>query len=458
MKAISFILCAVALIVLPQPLRASDTNQPPLPALDELFKYVLERARKERDNDHTFATNYVFVRTRTTEYRNAKGEVKKQETKVRTNNPALIIAAAAPKPLPEKPRQRGPARPVSDTHSNVRGKAFEQEEFTLNGDLAQRFDFKLTGRETLNGRRALVVEFQPKAGKLPERNLKDKFVNKAAGRLWFDEGDYALAKADLWLTERVNVIGGLVGAVWKFNFSFEREWLEEGLWFTRKSNWHLEGREFFVHRTVDYHEERTQVRRHVVTEDSAEEPQRWITNLAERPVLAVWRIVDGVTTDPPRLRVAIWADGRMVFSPNAPKWGTNLLFGRISLEELSLLEKRVRATGVFELDRTTHLSPDSAWYCLLLDFDSDRRMLQWDEETELPYYWNEKPPVHGSLPRGNFKRCWVEVNRIALSFAPHKADPVAADFKFPHRTWFIEQASDAKSESHQIRSDVDPPP
>lgn len=261
MKAICFILCAVALTAFSQSLAAAaDTNQPPLPALEELFHRVLERARKERDNDRALATNYVFIRTRSKEFRNAQGELKKQETKVRTNNPAVIIAAAAmPKPVQEKPRPREPDRPVSDTHSNVRGKAFEDDDFLVNGDLVKRFDFKLAGREALNGRPALVVEFQPKQGKLPERNLKDKFINKAAGRIWIDEGDAALAKADLWLTERVNVFGGLVGAVWKFTFDFERERLEEGLWFTRQSNWHLEGREVFVHRTVDYHEERTDV-------------------------------------------------------------------------------------------------------------------------------------------------------------------------------------------------------
>jgi hypothetical protein len=40
-----------------------------------------------------------------------------------------------------------------------------------------------------------------------------------------------------------------------------RERTPDGLWFTRDSNWHLEGRELFVHRTVDYHEERTGLRK-----------------------------------------------------------------------------------------------------------------------------------------------------------------------------------------------------
>lgn len=233
----------------------------PLPSLEDIFQKVMERARNEAANDRSFETNYSFVRTKTTEYHNSRGVLKKQEIKIRTNNPALVVIQSPPNPVRSQPRSVSVGTPVSDTHSRVRGKAFEQDEFALNGELVKRFEFKLAGRELVNGRSALAVVFQPKSGRLPERNLKDKFINKAAGRVWIDEGDYALVKADLWLTDRVNVIGGLVGAVWKFTFAFERERMADGIWFTRQSSWHLEGRELFVQRTVDFHEERTAVER-----------------------------------------------------------------------------------------------------------------------------------------------------------------------------------------------------
>ena len=150
---------------------------------------------------------------------------------------------------------------VTDTHSNVRGKAFEKGDFTLNDDLLSRFEFTLAGRETLNGRPMLILEFKPADKKLPERHIKDKFINKAAGRLWVDEADYVLAKADVHLTETVNVVGGLVGAVWKFIYTFSRERLPDGLWFTRDVDWHLEGREIIVRRSVEYHERKTGVRK-----------------------------------------------------------------------------------------------------------------------------------------------------------------------------------------------------
>ena len=242
---------------------AIPVSEPPLPTLQEIFPRAVERARREQENDRAFEAQFSFVKSKVTEYRNGKGEIKKREAKISTNNPALkplaatpaTPPAAAPSPVSKK------ATAVSDTRSNVRGKAFEKDDFEVNNDLVKRYEFTLVGRELVNGRPALVVDFVPAKGKLPERNLKDKFLNKAAGRVWLDEEDLAIAKAALRLTERVNVVGGLVGAVWRFSFGLERERTEDGIWFAREANWHLEGREVFLQRTVDYHEERTDVRR-----------------------------------------------------------------------------------------------------------------------------------------------------------------------------------------------------
>jgi hypothetical protein len=259
MKVFCQVIFVSVLLTLPLRILAVNAVEPPLPTLQQIFPRVMERARRESENDRSFESQFIFVRSKVTEFRNSKGEIKKHEAKTNTNNPALKKLAATPTPVPARAPEK--AQPVSDSHSNVRGKAFEKDEFLVNGDLIKRFEFTLVGREILNGRPALMVDFVPAKGKLPERNLKDRFINKAAGRVWLDEEDYALAKVALRLTEQVNVLGGLVGAVWKFTYGFERERTENGLWFAREANWHLEGREVFLNRNVDYHEERTDVRK-----------------------------------------------------------------------------------------------------------------------------------------------------------------------------------------------------
>jgi len=112
----------------------------------------------------------------------------------------------------------------------------------------------------VQGRPALVLDFKPASKNLPERNLKDKFINQVAGRVWLDEADAAVAKADLHLTRRVNLVGGLVGAVSKFTCTVARERTEDGYWYVRATHWQLEGREVIFQRIVRYCEERTDVR------------------------------------------------------------------------------------------------------------------------------------------------------------------------------------------------------
>ena len=44
-------------------------------------------------------------------------------------------------------------------------------------------------------------------------------------------------------------------------YGFDRERTDDGLWFTRDVDWHLEGREVVINREVDYHEKMIDIRR-----------------------------------------------------------------------------------------------------------------------------------------------------------------------------------------------------
>lgn len=229
----------------------AQTNTTPLPPLDTIIQRALARAATEDDNDREFNQLYGYMRVRVTEYRNASGVVKKHEEK-RTPE-GLAKARMAPAAI-AAPVEKADA-PVSETHSNIKGKALAVKDYSLS-NLVSRFQFTLVGRENVNGRSALVLDFKPASNHLPVHSYKDNFINKGAGRVWVDEADYAIAKTDLHLTQPVSVLGGLVGTVWKFTYSFERARTPEGLWFSRNVDWHLEGREVIFHRIVDYHEQK----------------------------------------------------------------------------------------------------------------------------------------------------------------------------------------------------------
>lgn len=237
---------------------ASSTNFPPI---ETVLERVTQNARKEQIHDRQFRAHYAFVRTKTTRELDAKGRVKNQRSKESRNNPGIIPASYSPQPgqPAQVPRPRGkqPPQPMPKKQPQ----AFERNEFVLSADLLSRFDFTLVKRKQLNGRDTLLVAFKPQKRKLPNENIRDRFINKAAGTVWVDEGDWMLSKVDVYLTESVNVVGGLVGAVKKFNYGFDRERTPDGLWYTRNINWRLEGRELFSRKILEYEEKRAEIKK-----------------------------------------------------------------------------------------------------------------------------------------------------------------------------------------------------
>jgi hypothetical protein len=238
--------------------RAADM---PLPTIETILQHVEARAKTEAQSDRAFDQHYSYSRSKVTEFLGNDGSVKKREEKDSVHQPNVPPPAkkADAKVVFDKSDESDTSTAVSDTHSNIHGQVIKKNDILLDEDLINRFKFTLTGTETINGRPAYVVDFVPAKKDLPEHNLKDRFINKAAGRVWVDEQDYALVKADLHLTKPVDVAWGLVGAVWKFNYGFDRARTPDGYWFTKDVNWHLQGREVVVDRTVDYHESTTNV-------------------------------------------------------------------------------------------------------------------------------------------------------------------------------------------------------
>lgn len=251
MKTSIALILTSLLLALALPVRAQ--TDAPLPTVDELLKRVLDNVDRELANEKIFKQNYRFTRARVRDYLDSDGEVKKTVSKVRTNDPLRVIVA---KPAPAPAPKVMPAnRPMSKAEAEIRNQQYEKSDFPIGPELLARFEFTLVGRETVNGRHTIVLDFVPAKRKLPEKDLKDKFINKAAGRVWIDEADAVLTKADLYLSKPVNVIGGLVGAVHTFTFNLSRHRMPEGLWFTRDMSWHLVGREVVVRREVDSREE-----------------------------------------------------------------------------------------------------------------------------------------------------------------------------------------------------------
>ena len=240
-----------ALLAAPCPSYAVSANALP-PDLAALLQHVEQRGQQESDNDHAFDQHYSYTRTKSTELRNSAGQLKSTENKTDSHDPTVVRPKQTIAATPRAVQQNN--SPVTDTHSNVHGRQFKKSDFLLNEDLINRFDFTMAGNDVVNGRPAILIDFVPAKKDLPENNLKERFINKAAGRVWIDAEDYSLVKADLHLTQQVNIGWGLIGSVWKFTYGFERLRTADGFWYPADVHWHVEGREVIVNRIADYHE------------------------------------------------------------------------------------------------------------------------------------------------------------------------------------------------------------
>ena len=225
----------------------------PLPSIDVILKHVRTMAGHEQGNDQLFRSRYAFVQLRTMRELDGKGRVRKEDSKRTGNNPSVRPAAFKT----TQNREAG----LSSGKEDASDKPYETDEFAINDDLLSRFEFSVVKRETVNGRNAIVIDFRPANKKLPNHSLKDRFINKTAGRVWVDEGDWMLAKIDFHLVDSVNVVGGLVGAVKSFNFQLDRQRTADALWYVADLNWRLVGREFFSRKIMECEDRRSEVRK-----------------------------------------------------------------------------------------------------------------------------------------------------------------------------------------------------
>jgi hypothetical protein len=228
---------------------------PPLPSLDLVLQRVMQTSAAENTEFSLFKEHYSFTRQKVTEFFDPSGHLKSREDRLSTNNPVPAPALSRPHPVAPTLTTVSTTRTVTADPPNIHGVALGKKEDLLNPDVVKRFKFTLVGREMLNNRPALLVDFQPVSDSLPVFNLKDRFIDSISGRAWVDEADFTLVKVELHLMNKFTALGGLAGDISKFNFSFVRDRTPDGFWFTHSLDWQIEAREATYQRIVDHHEE-----------------------------------------------------------------------------------------------------------------------------------------------------------------------------------------------------------
>ena len=177
--------------------------------MQQLLRVVAE---KDLENDKV-QRDYTYVERQVTTKLDGKGNVKSTEEETYDileidGEQVQRLTSKEGKPLSAKDAAKEDAKieKIIDKHKNEsendRKKREERDEKDREEDrqfvreVADAYNFKLVGTESINGRDAWVISGEPRPGFVP--HMKNaKYLPKFHGRVWIDKGDLQLAKMDV---------------------------------------------------------------------------------------------------------------------------------------------------------------------------------------------------------------------------------------------------------------------
>ena len=177
--------------------------------MEQLFRVV---AQKDMENDKR-QRDYTYVERQVENHVDGKGKIKSSEVKTYEvleiyGEQVERLIKKNDKPLSQKDaaKEEEKIQKIIDKRKNEsegeRRKREAREEKEREDDrkfvteVADAYNFKLVGTESVGGREAWVIDGEPRPGFVPHR--KDaKYLAKFHGRVWIDKADLQLAKMDV---------------------------------------------------------------------------------------------------------------------------------------------------------------------------------------------------------------------------------------------------------------------
>ena len=194
------------------------------PDLHDLMQRVTQRARYEKEAK--LFQQYRWRQQRTVDKYDVDGKLEDHTTLVfdiiPTGDKAQIqMLEKNGHPLVGDEQQKETEKEMKFRES-VQKMRNDSDQVDLNQQLLERYNFSYRGEQEVNGRMAHVLDFQPKPGDLPEHTRMDRIFNHLRGRVWVDQGTYAISRVDMTLTEPVTFYL-LLGAVKSLHFVADME-------------------------------------------------------------------------------------------------------------------------------------------------------------------------------------------------------------------------------------------
>jgi len=218
---------------------ASCPAAAPLPEPDAYGRTLLAVQRRQEEA----LAGYSYEVEETRQELDGQGRVTRQRTRSYEvfhvkGRPVRRLVARDGQPLPPAERERYDRR-ARDTAAAL-GAGEKPPPGLQLSRILERYEWKAVGRESVEGRCALVFDFAPRPGDFALQ--RDFVLRKLGGRIWVDEAEQALVRLDVHNTGGVRIALGLAASVSSASLHGEFVRVEPGVWLPRLLQGGAEGR------------------------------------------------------------------------------------------------------------------------------------------------------------------------------------------------------------------------
>jgi hypothetical protein len=148
----------------------------------------------------------------------------------------------AGRPLSPKAQAKEDARVDDKLDAILAGKAAVEEAGVRLSAVIERFDFRAVAREEVDARVAIVLDFVPRPG---TRELEgDRLFRSLAGRIWIDEAECEVVRAEIRSTKPIRPVLGLGARISALELRLAFRKLDDAVWLPQRVETLTAGRIF----------------------------------------------------------------------------------------------------------------------------------------------------------------------------------------------------------------------
>jgi hypothetical protein len=209
----------------------------PLPTADAIIQRMLDRSAELAKCTET--NHWTYDKKTLSEELDSDGKVEKKKeklyrVKIIKGVPFSRLVKISGRDLTEAELKKENQR-EAEFRKKISGRdpeaMSEREDPLIEKELVERYRFEVVQRETVKSRDTIQVKFGPKPGKLEEKTVQDRILNRMAGTLWIDEATGEVAKLNVGLTKGFSLgVFGMLGSVKDCQVSLSSKAMPDGAW------------------------------------------------------------------------------------------------------------------------------------------------------------------------------------------------------------------------------------